>query len=448
MDHIKDTDHLISISTTYYCNRNNNKKTQMSFNRNYIINEDDQIGYDAIMDRNKKQLFGKFSKYVIKTFENNIEVYRAKLILKSNNPNMMGCLSLIKFIRDNYSNDILKIFTSLLIDSFGVEDKNTNTMKMIIYKFAAPTTDERLIKHLQYLFDHSMNLLFDNSALSQNMGINDTQLYFDLNQTMNKCRTFIIKRMKLNTTCPDIRRMQNIKSVTETIINTFPEFNMNSISWRAKIDVNRKKITSNIRIMTANISGNFMKQENNIKRSQIWDGITLSAWPIELIEIGRDKKFKKQYDMEMKINDEAHDEIIEKYTATVENLLNDDLALKQEMNSMKQRFVALLADAVQIKGIQLLSEDDVSKLAKNVDLSKDELLTNSQIKFKVKDEIIYFSKSDDQDQQNKEIDFLGKFNLLNSSNSSAAELFQDLLPIITKYENFKAEIQKRSQHQT
>ena len=105
------------------------------------------------------------------------------------------------------------------------------------------------------------------------------------------------------------------------------------------------------------------------------------------------------------------------------------------------------ADCMQMREVQLLSEDDVSKLAKNVDLTIGELLANGRIIFKKKDEIIYFSKQDDQDQQNEKIDFNEKFNLLNSSNSSATELFQDLLPIITKYENFKAEIQRRSQHQ-
>ena len=118
----------------------------MTFNRDFVVNDEGQVGYDALMDRDKKQLFKSFSKYVCKTYENDMEMYRIKLILKSNNPNMMGCLSLISFIRDNYSEDVLKLFTSLLIGSFGVEDKQTNTMTMIIYKFAAPTSNITLTK--------------------------------------------------------------------------------------------------------------------------------------------------------------------------------------------------------------------------------------------------------------------------------------------------------------
>ena len=292
-----------------------------------------------------------------------------------------------------------------------------------------------------------MNLLFKNSKLSQALGLENSSLYFDQNQSRTKFRTFIIKGLKLNSNCPDIRNMQNIESVTQTIINTFPEFKMNAISWHANIDVNRKKITSNIRITTNNISDNFMKQEQNIRRPQIWNGITFPAWSVELCETGNNRKYRKQQDMEMKINDKAQDEIIEKYNETIMNLMNNREALQQELTTIKQRFTATFATAIKIRGIQLLSQIDISELAKTVDLEIGELLANSRINHQKQGQFIYFAKCESQGQHNDGLDLQRNLNLSNSSRSSATELFQDLLPTINKYQSFKAEIQKRSQQE-
>ena len=68
----------------------------MSFQSKFIVNHEDQIGYDTITNHQLTQIFGVNGKYVIQTEHDNQQIYQIKLILKSTNPEMMGCLSLIR----------------------------------------------------------------------------------------------------------------------------------------------------------------------------------------------------------------------------------------------------------------------------------------------------------------------------------------------------------------
>ena len=229
---------------------------------------------------------------------------------------------------------------------------------------------------------------------------------------------------------------------------------MDAITWFANIDSNKNQFTDKLRITTTQIADSFMANENIMKRPKNFEGIELESMQVEIIEINKKKQYQKQQDLEMKINDEVQDDNIQEFKASINSLLNDPNAVKQEIDEIQKRWFIHFEECIRMKRIQCITEKDAYEVFTSMNLNIHNLLDKFTIKGHLRDGIVFFLIDDNQmfkellengmnDEMQRKITI--------SSKVTTGEITQHLLPLISKYQQFvnyhKAEIQRKGAQQ-